>query len=75
MHGCLTIMQRRLETHVTVILIVFAAIGKITELITQLNVGSHIRLLIKASLPIKVQFSRPAGGVLAGIALLGILVH
>lgn len=37
-HGCLTVMQRRLETHVTVILIVFAAIGGILAVIELLGV-------------------------------------
>jgi len=37
-HGCLTVMQRRLETHVTVILIVFAAVGGILAVMQLLSV-------------------------------------
>lgn len=37
-HGCLTVMQRRLETHVTVILIVFAAIGGVLAVIELLGI-------------------------------------
>jgi len=37
-HGCLTVMQRRLETHVTVILVVFSAIGGLLAVIELLGV-------------------------------------
>lgn len=37
-HGCLTVMQRRLDSHVTVILIVFSAIGGLLAVIELLGI-------------------------------------
>ena len=37
-HGCLAVMQRRLETHVTLILMVFAGVGSVLAVVELLAI-------------------------------------